>query len=259
MRYIDRRFLLPIAAATTAWAQQQSPETVKAEAELRARAQQFFQLQVDKKYRQAEAFVAEDTKDNYYGGNKFNIKGFTIQKIELLSGNEKAIVTMSGSVTLAMPVGGAVQLDAPSTTLWKIENGQWVMYVDTGAGVNTPFGPMKALESNATPPARSKAGKAPDVGALQNPVTVDRNSLVLSAEAPQQTITVLNNLPGGMDLELSADHLEGLTVSFEKKHLEAGEKTLIHFTANERGAGVKVVRILISPLGSELDIQVTKK
>ena len=60
MRYIDRRFLFPVAAAT-AWAQQPSPATAEAEAALRARAEQFFQLQVDKKYRPAEAMVAEDT------------------------------------------------------------------------------------------------------------------------------------------------------------------------------------------------------
>src|SRR3954463_4961584 len=101
MRYIDRRFLLPIAAATTAWAQQ-SPEAAQAEAELRARVDQFFQLQVDKKFRQAESMVADDSKDAYYDGNKYNIKGFKIDRIELLDGNTKAKVTIKGGVTLVM-------------------------------------------------------------------------------------------------------------------------------------------------------------
>ena len=258
MRYIDRRFLFPVAAAT-AWAQQQSPEAAKAEADLRDRASQFFQLQVEKKYRQAEAFVAEDTKDNYYGGNKFNIKNFRIQKIELRDDNTRATVSIMGGVTLAMPVGGAVQLDAPSTTLWKIEDGKWVLYVDPNLGVMTPFGPMKALESNAAPGTRPSPGNRPDLNSLQHPVTVDRNAVVLTPEAPRQTITASNALPGGVDLALSGDQLEGLTVEIEKKHLEAGEKTLIHFSATDGAPQTKVVRFLVSPLGSELDIEVTKK
>src|SRR4051794_20209879 len=103
MRYIDRRFLLPIAAVTTVWAQQQSPEAAQAEAELRARVDQFFQLQVDKKFRQAESLVADDSKDAYYDGNKYNIKGFKIDTIQLLDDNTRAKVTIKGRVTFVMP------------------------------------------------------------------------------------------------------------------------------------------------------------
>ena len=62
---MDRRLLFP-AVADTAWAQQSSPEAVAAEKALRERVQQFYQLQQDKKYRDAEAIVADDTKDSYY-------------------------------------------------------------------------------------------------------------------------------------------------------------------------------------------------
>ena len=54
--------------AITAWAQQTNPAASKAEKALRARAQQFFQLEVDKKYRQAEAFVAVETSVRPGGG-----------------------------------------------------------------------------------------------------------------------------------------------------------------------------------------------
>ena len=102
MRYIDRRFLLPLAAAT-AWAQQPSPEAAAAEAALRARVEQFFQLQVAKKYRQAEALVAEDSKDSYYEANKYNIKSFRIDKVEFLEGGTHARVTIKAKVTVMAP------------------------------------------------------------------------------------------------------------------------------------------------------------
>ena len=79
---MDRKLLLPVVAVT-AWAQQANPAAVEAEKAVRARAQEFFDLQVGKKYRQGEAMVAEDSKDDYYNGDKYSFKSFTIQRVEL--------------------------------------------------------------------------------------------------------------------------------------------------------------------------------
>src|ERR1700691_5106919 len=99
MRYIDRRFLFPVAAVT-AWAQQPAPAAAEAEAALRARVEQFYQLQVDKKFRQAEALVAEESKDDYYNRSKPDIKGFSIQEIQLLDDNTRARVTLKGKLVI---------------------------------------------------------------------------------------------------------------------------------------------------------------
>jgi hypothetical protein len=258
MRYIDRRFLLPVAAATV-WAQQPSPAAAEAEAALRARVEQFFQFQVDKKYRQAEALVAQDTKDAYYDGNKFNIKGFKISRIDLLEGNTRAKVTILGRVTFAMPAAGTVDIDAPSTTLWKLENVQWVYYVDPEAALQTPFGKINSQPAKGASPSSAMPGRAPDVATLLNQVKAAPASVVLTSESPRQSVTISNELPGDVDLELSGDHLEGFTVEIQNKHLKAGEKTLIQFTANDAGPWSRVVRILVAPLNTELDIQVTRK
>jgi hypothetical protein len=255
MRYIDRRFLFPVAAAT-AWAQQPSPE---AEAALRARAEQFFQFQADKKFRPAEALVADDSKDNYYNGNRFNIKSFTIQKIELLDDNTRAQVTIKTKLTLIVPTVGPVDLDSVATTLWKLENGQWVWYVEHEPVVQTPFGPVKTQVGNGAAPPAARPGRAPDIAVLQGLVKIDRDAVALTAEAPQQTVKVSNGLPGGVDLELH-DRAEGFRSEIEKKHLEAGETTLIRITATGGSArGVGAVQVLVSPIDTELDIQVTKK
>jgi len=82
-------FFFP-AVAITAWAQQTNPAAAKAEKALRARVEQFFQLQVDKKFRQVEPMVAADSKDLYYNASKPDLKAFEVQKVELLDHNTRA-------------------------------------------------------------------------------------------------------------------------------------------------------------------------
>jgi hypothetical protein len=255
MRYFDRRFLFP-AAAVTAWAQQPSPTAAEAEAVLRARTEQFFQLQVDKKFRPAETMVADDTKDLYYNGRKFNINTFSIRKIELLDDNTRAKVTIQAKVKRALPGLGFVDFDSLTTTLWKIENGQWMYYIDPAATLQTPFGTIQDKNGKGGNTPASLAGKIADLSSIQNLVKLDRNSIDLTPDGPVQTVTVSNDLPGGVDLELQAGKIAGLSAELEKKHLEAGEKTLIRLRATGKDKGAGVVHLMVSPIGTQLDISV---
>src|SRR5579863_2298736 len=199
MRNIDPRFLLPVAAAT-AWAQQPSPAAAEAEAALRARVEQFYKLQVDKKFRQAESMVAEDSKDEYYNRAKQDIKGFSIQQVEFLDNNTRARVTTKGRVVLREPHIGAQEFEFSLLTSWKIENAEWVWYIDPEISARTPFGIIK-------PPAGTAQGAtAPepvrmDVATLMCLVTVDTSSVTLNASNPEQTVTVTNHMPGPVTLE----------------------------------------------------------
>ena len=92
---MDRRLLFP-AVVATAWAQQTSPATAEAEKALRARAEQFYTLEVAGTYRQAEAMVAEDTKDYFYDHDKAKWKNFRIDKVEFTDGTHaRLIITVS--------------------------------------------------------------------------------------------------------------------------------------------------------------------
>jgi len=253
---MDRRLLFP-AVAVTAWAQQTNPAAAKAENALRARAQEFFQLQVDKKYRQGEAMVAEESKDAYYNGSKYNIKNFTVQKVELLDNNTRAKVIILAKVTMVMPEAGAFDFDAPTTSVWKIEKGQWVLYIDPAPESQTPFGTLKPSQNNGSAAPPNVFPKAPPVSALRELVTIDRTSLALTAGAPPETVAISNNLPGGVDLEAQSDPISGLSWELEKKHLDGGEKTSIRFQAKGDGKRKGVVHLLVSPTGAKLDILVT--
>ncbi len=79
---MKRIFLYPLVPAI-AWSQQAATTTQapmsEAETALRARVGEFYQLLVDKKFRQAESLVVEDSKDMYYNWGKPDIKGFDIK------------------------------------------------------------------------------------------------------------------------------------------------------------------------------------
>jgi hypothetical protein len=172
--------------------------------------------------------------------------------MELTDDYTRAKVTIKAKVTRAVPGFGFLDFDAPATTLWKVENGEWMYYIDQSATLDTPFGPVKEQKGNGPPPPR----KLPDLSSFQNLVKLDRTAVELAPDGPAQTVTVSNDLPGGVDLELQSGKIAGLSAQLEKKHLEAGEKTVIRFrsTGAEKGAGV--VHVVVAPFGTQLDITV---
>src|SRR5438477_1313222 len=142
---MDRWLLFPIVAAILC-AQEARPPAAEAEKALRARVDQFYTLQMQKKFRQAEAFVAEDTKDFYYNSHKSDLLGFSVTKIELLDTNTKAKVTVNAKATMMIMGAGRLPLESPAVTLWKIENGAWVWYIDQEAAKQSPFGQMRPAD-----------------------------------------------------------------------------------------------------------------
>ncbi len=256
MRLMDRRLIF-LAIAVTASAQQPSPEAAAAEASLRARAQQFFDLQAAKKYRAAEPMVAADSQDVYYNGNRYTIRGFSIQRVEMLENNTHAKVTIKAKVSFAAPGVPPMEVDAPIASLWKVENDQWVWYVDANAGAQTPFGIIKSSADDGALPPSIVPGTVPDAAALQRSVTIDKDAITVSRDTSPQTATISNQLPGPVDLALSSDAIAGVTTELEKKRLLPGEKTLIRFRANGQGKGSGTVHVVVSPIAAQLDIRVT--
>ena len=250
------RTLIFLAIAFTASAQQPSPEAAAAEADLRARAQQFFDLQATKKYRAAEPMVAADSQDTYYNGYKYNIRGFSIQRVEMLENNSQAKVTIKAKVTFVAPGVPPMDLETLITSRWKVENGQWVWFVDQAAGVETPFGVIKPTpDAGGGPP--SMPLNVPDAATLQRSVTIDKDAITVSRDTSPQTATIFNQLQGPVDLEISSGAIAGVTTELDKKRLLPGEKALIRFRANGEGKGSGNVHVTVSPIAVEFDIRVT--
>jgi hypothetical protein len=256
MKLMDR-IVIVFAIALTASAQQPSPEATAAEAALRARAQQFFELQATKKYRAAEPMVAAESQDTYYNGYKYNIRGFSIQRVEMLENNSQAKVTIKAKVGFAAPGIPPIEVEVLIPSLWKAENGQWVWYVDPTAGVQTPFGIIKPSPDDGSPPPSIVPGVVPDASTLQRSVTIDKAAITVSRDTSPQTATIFNQLQGPVELELSSDTIAGLTTELEKKSLLPGEKTLIRFRTTGEGKGSGTVHVVVSPIAVQFDIRVT--
>jgi len=244
-------------AATTAWSQQPSPAAAEAEAALRARVEQFYQLQVDKKYRQAEDLVAEESKDEYYNRAKQDIKGFSIQQIELADNNTRARVTIKGKVAIRAPFMAGQAFDMPVLGSWKIENGQWVWYIDRELASQSPFGRINPPSGETKGPVDNKPAARMNLATLMTLVTVDRTSVILNASNPVETVTVSNDMPGAITLELTDPHLAGISVEVEKSDLKAGEKSAVRFRLTGEAKSSGVVRLTASPVNKVFEIQVS--
>jgi hypothetical protein len=256
---MDRRLIFP-AVAITAWAQQPAPAPPEVEAALRARVEQFFQLEVDKKFRQAEALVAEDSKDDFYNSAKPDIKSFSIEEIEWMDNNSRARVILKRKVGVKTPLG-TQEFDLRAIALWKIENGQWVWYIDHDTPHPSPFGLV------APPPAgagKGPAGAPPPPGkldavVLMNQVTIDNTSVVLNSSNPAQAVTVSNNMPGLVTLGLAEPLPGGIAVELEKLELKPGEKSAVRFRLTGEVKEPALVRVEVSPLGKVFQISVQSK
>src|ERR1035438_5497206 len=95
---MDSKLLVTMLAVKVVCAQQADP--ADAEKALSERVREFYQLQVDKKYRQSEVYIAADTKDLFYASGKPDLAGFSIAKVVMLEGGTKAEVTVKGKVSM---------------------------------------------------------------------------------------------------------------------------------------------------------------
>jgi hypothetical protein len=154
-----------------------------------------------------------------------------------------------------MAGAGPMDFDAPITTSWKIEDGKWVWYVGPAIALQTPFGTLKPTAGNTDAPVNS-AQKAMDLKSLRSLVKIDRDLVEMTADDSVQTVTVTNDLPGGVDLAIQPYRIPGLSAQLTNTHLEAGEKTTLSLRAGIGGKGEGMVRLAVSPVQVNLDIHV---
>jgi hypothetical protein len=254
---MDRRLLFP-AIAATAWAQQPSQPSTEA---LRDRVQQYYQMMVDKKYRQAEAMVAMESKEDYYNGKKPDLKGFEIMNLDLQTPTT-AKVTIRAKVVVLMPGAGGQLFDMPTPTYWILENGTWSWYIPEEVKSATPFGQMKngAGASGGMDMKGAAPGgiENPNVGALVNQISIDKRTITLSAKEPQQSVTITNGLPGPLDLNVDARvlNIKGLKVEVKPTHLDAGARAVVTFRRVGEARLTEVVQVIAEPFHRIFDIQV---
>jgi hypothetical protein len=222
---------------------------------LRARITEFYQDHVEGKFRQAEALVAEDTKDYYYSANKTKYLSFEIRKIDYSEGFTRAKALVMCEQYIMMPEFNNKPMKVPTGSTWKLVDGQWYWYVDQNALRQTPFGKMT--------PGPNPKGVAPTLPPLPNleqmeklfsqQVKIDKNSVNLKPGEAEQ-VTVTNGSQGIITVELTGE-IPGVDVKLDKMDIPAGQKAVVTLRA---GAGAKpgVLSLQVEQTSQVFSVQV---
>lgn len=263
------RFPFAFILCAIAAAQQPAELFTKAppevDAALRARIAKFYQFHVEGKFRQAEALVAEDTKDFFYSANKPRYLSFEISRIDYSDEFRKAKGTII--VETIVPVIGFADrpLKVPIPSYWKLENGDWFWYVDQEALNKTPWGTRKASEAGAgSSPPGGAAPAIPDprqlLDSIAAQVTADKNALRLTPGSSGE-VTIRNGLPGAITLAIEGGLAKGLAARLDRAELKTGEKAVVTVSArNDMPATSQaphVVAVRAQPTNQLFEIQVT--
>jgi hypothetical protein len=207
------------------------------ESQLRSRAEEFYRLAVDRKFRQAEQLVAEESKDYFYEMKKPDLKSFRIDQIDIAADGKAAVVTVTNESDIFFPGAGTLRMPTKSTTHWKLENGEWFVFFDRRT-IPTPLGPTSGASPSADTP-QGPPGLLLQPGALQERamaltrgiVQPDRDRIALDPQKPHpEVINLRNMLTGQATVRLPAE-IPGLKIDLGKPALAAGESTSLTFTS----------------------------
>ena len=258
------RIALIALLGTAAFAQTEAPPAEKAPAELeqtvRARVEEFYSRMLKRQYRQAEALIAEDTKDYYYAGAKPEIHKFDLISVEFSDHftHAKALTKVTEPVTMAGFPPSEMTVTIPS--LWRLEGGNWFLYEDPDK-ISNPSGLRTKIE-DAVKDAAAATGTTPpgmpsempkDPSFAMGKVLIDKNEVKVAPGA-SETVVVANSSQGPFTLEPGAP-LPGIEAKLDRTELGRGEKATLTLTASkEAKGGFYYLRVM--PTGEPIRIRV---
>jgi len=256
------RISLVTLAVAALWAQTAAqpgptppPEVDKA---LRARINEFCELHHQSKFRQAEQMVAEDTKDYFYNAGKPTYVSYEIQSIAYNQDFTKATAMVICEQYLPAPgfEGKTVKMLTPFN--WKIENGQWMWYIDKDWLLVTPFGKMTLAPrpgENATPgPALPQPVIPMSIEQFLALVRADKTALRLKPGASDQVV-ISNGTSGVVTLTI-VQHVRGVEAKLDNAAIPAAGKAVLTLHAGDLAAS-GVLKVGVRPVGRVISINVS--
>jgi hypothetical protein len=233
MRFRPIFVVLPLIA----FAQTAPPDVDQA---LRDRVSEFFQYHVTGDFEKAWPMVADDTKKEYFGGQKTRYESFQIDSIKYSDNFTKALVTLTVKERKRMSAQlPEMVVTEPTSTLWKIENGKWCWYNDHKTNWMMPMGPSdpKALQDaqakkdNPTPMITPEKMKE-RVGTILSQSALDKSELKLfTNKASSDQAVFRNGQEGSIKLALVQVPLPpGMTATLDKTEVGAKEEAVLKVT-----------------------------
>jgi hypothetical protein len=254
--------MLPLLA----FAQAPPPEVDQA---LRARVTEFYQDHVDGNFRKAFDLVAEDTKDYYFGSSKTQFKSFRIDKVEYSDNFTKANVTLTVQRTMAMQ-NQQVLIPSTGPTNWKIENGKWVWYIESGKDHATPMGPSDSnvIKPNPDETITVPRKLTPELIAeaaqrilQQQQSGVSKSEVTLAGDKPSSDEFVFHNaVQGSVQVKLDmSPEVPGLHAELDKTSVNAGGNAVVKLRYEPNGKPPEspvTLRLMIAPFNQAFTVTV---
>jgi hypothetical protein len=216
---------------------------------LRTRVDAFFQAHVDGKFRQADQYVAEDSKDAFFAADKPHYKGCQISKISYLDDFTKANVVTACKTEMYFQ-GQRFPTTMPNVTHWKIDNGQWFWYYVQLTERESPFGTMKPGAEN--PDAGVAAMIPKDFRAaakeILSKVTMDSTEIGIDQDrSSKQELHLKNGMIGSIKVSADPTGVPGLTVRPAKSEVGPGEEIAVVVEFNFDDPAVLCRECLVHP------------
>ncbi len=261
-RYVWLAALLSTAAMAQGPAdlfQKAPPEVDQA---LRERATAFLQAHVDGKFRLADQYVADESKDAFFEAQKRRYRDFEIAKVTYSENYTKATVLAVCGTEMQLAMSSRPMLvKMPLTMYWKTVGGKWFWYLPPApASYDTPFGKMKPGPDNPAGGSPSGGmGQMPSLAQLSKLVAVDKSVVRLSATAPSAVVVLSSRMPGKVNAGIEGALPDGLDAKLDRSELKTGETaklTLKLVDAAKIASSSFVVRLRVDPLNQVFPIRV---
>jgi len=228
---------------------------------LRERVSAFLQAHVDGKFRLADQYVAEESKDAFFEAHKRRYHDFQIAKITFSEQYTKAVVLAACGTEMTIPgQTRPTPVKMPLNMFWKVIDGKWFWYVPPAPPAEeTPFGKMKpGPDSPVGGSAAPAFGQGPTLAQLGQFVVIDKREMDLTA-SPAAVATIVNKLPGKATVHIEGSVPEGLDVQLDRTELNGGESAKVTVKLVDAAKLVSppyTVRVRVDPLNQTIALKI---
>jgi hypothetical protein len=233
------------------------------EERLRARVSKFFQLQVEGKFRQADQYVAEDSKDTYFEMGKTKYLKFEVRNINYSNEFKQAVVVVLTETYMPFPGFEGKPVPMPVKSTWKLVDGQWYWYVDQADANMTPFGKMNPgpdPKSGAAKNGPANVSPAQTLNTVLTGIRVDKRVVQLKTKEPSSDqVVVSKGLAGPWSVQLNPIDVPGLEIKFDPPEMKDSGKIVVTFRYDPRGATppkAMMIYLIVSPLHYVIPVNV---
>lgn len=227
---------------------------------LRERVAKFYQAHLEGKFRVADQYVAEDSKDTFFEADKRRCTAFEVTRIDYTDEFQKATVVITCDTEVLLPPKGRVSVKMPLPSKWKVDNGQWWWYVPASNTRESPFGKMVPGPKDD---GETRIPKGPTVAELRQMVRADKKEISFPPNKQQsKEVMITSSMPGVVKLIVQPGAAPDVQVTLDRVELKEKETAVVTLryepdAARLRTAGMtEVVKILVEPSRQVIPIQI---